>query len=116
MILFDNVLCAVHLALKLWFKDSNGSLKFQSYKNLWNPPFETLNPSLKNYCADFLSDLGFKFSNPVLNFKLWFKELLCIWLAETPIWKLKPPFEDLLCTFSFKPGFEVFKLEFEVQT
>ena len=22
MILFDNVLCAVHLALKLWFKDS----------------------------------------------------------------------------------------------
>ena len=83
MILFDNVLCAVHLALKLWFKDSKWQFEVSELQKSLKKTH--LNLSLKNYCAHFLSNLGFKFSNPLLKFKLWFKELLCIWLAETPI-------------------------------
>ena len=106
----------MHLALKLWFKNSKRQFEVSELQKSLKNPIWTLNPSLKNYYAHFLSNLGFKFSDPGLKFKPEFKELLCIWRDETPIWKLKPPFEDLLRTFSFKPGFEVFKLGFEVKT
>ena len=59
MNLFDNVLCAAHLALKLWFKDSKRQFE--------------------------VSELQKSLKNSIRNFKF--------------------QFEELLCTFPFKPGF-----------
>ena len=38
MILFDNVLCAVHLALKLWFKDSKGQFEVSELQKSLKTP------------------------------------------------------------------------------
>ena len=67
---FEELLCIWHLNCGL--KILVGSLKFQSYKNLWKKKKkkknEILNPSLKNYCAHFLSNLGVEVQTMVETF------------------------------------------------
>ena len=71
-------------------------------RGLFAKPMKTHHRILKVLIV-FYFKLGFEISNPGLKFKLGFKEIMCIWLAETPVKNFKPWFKELMCTFSFKP-------------